>query len=155
MTQHLTVETSAIFMDDIIALDLSLIKMKLQDTEEGPGWTKEKCEEIETEYKKYLALKRAYPEKDIVPNKAIDLFWHQHILDTQKYAEDCENIFGMFLHHYPYFGMNGPEDAQNLADAFEETKELYNEHFGEVFTGMATRCKPPKCRTQCKPQKCK
>ena len=64
-----------------------MIKLKLQDEEEGQGWSEEKCDETEAEYKKFLALKRTYPEKEIVPNRAVDLFWHQHILDTAKYTE--------------------------------------------------------------------
>lgn len=27
--------------------------------------------------------------------------WHAHILFTQKYAADCDRIFGSFLHHFP------------------------------------------------------
>lgn len=96
-----------------------------------------------------------YPEKEIVPHATIDKFWHQHILDTEKYADDCQYVFGYFLHHYPCFGMNGVQDAQNLANAFEETKQLYQLHFGVPYLGTAVRCKPPKCRTQCKPVKCK
>lgn len=140
---------------DILDLDLTMIKLKLQDTEEGLGWSLEQCDEAEVEYKRFLVLKRLYPEKDIVPNGVIDKFWHQHILDTQKYAIDCNNLFGYFVHHFPYFGMNGKEDAQNLTNAFEETKQLYLEHFGDEFVGFAKRCKAPKCRTQCKPMKCK
>jgi hypothetical protein len=115
----------------------------------------DECNQVEEEYRRFLALKREYPDKDIVPHKTIDVFWHQHILDTAKYAQDCEAIFGYFLHHFPYFGMNGKQDAQNLMDAFEETKILYQQHFSKNYIGMAKRCKAPKCRTQCKPVKCK
>ena len=142
-------------MTDIENLDLSMIKVKLQDKEEGLGWTVELCNEIEIEYKRFLALKRKYPEKEVVPNSLIDKFWHQHILDTLKYAQDCENLFGYFLHHYPYFGMNGKQDAQNLIDAFGETRKIYQRHFKEEYVGQSTRCQAPKCRTQCKPMKCK
>lgn len=144
-----------IFMDDIENLDFSMLKRKLQDKDEGQGWTAELCDDAEYQYKRFLALKRLFPNKDIVPNGAIDKFWHQHILDTAQYAVDCEIVFGYFLHHFPYFGMNGDSDAQNLTDAFEETKDLYFEHFGEEYVGMAKRCTAPKCRTQCKPMKCK
>ena len=150
-----TDQTSVLFMDDINELDFTMIKRKLQDKEEGQGWNKQQCNEAEKEYKKFLALKRTYPEKEIVPNRVVDLFWHQHILDTEKYGEDCEIIFGHFVHHFPYFGMNGKQDAQNLVDAFDETKQLYNLHFGKDYIGQASRCKAPKCRTQCKPMKCK
>jgi hypothetical protein len=144
-----------IFMADILDMDFTMIKLKLQDKEEGQGWSPAQCEDAEREYKRFLALKRTYPEKDIVPHRILDHFWHQHILDTEKYATDCQVIFGRFLHHYPYFGMNGEQDAQNLTDAFEETKALYKLHFSEAYVGKAKRCKAPKCRTQCKPMKCK
>jgi hypothetical protein len=149
-----TMKTS-LFMDDINEIDFTMVKLKLQDAEEGLGWTKQQCEDAEIEYKKFLVLKRAYPEREIVPNKTVDLFWHQHILDTVKYAEDCEVLFGFFIHHYPYFGMNGKEDAQNLVDAFDETKVLFKRHFNEDYLGDAPKCTTPKCRTACKPQKCR
>jgi hypothetical protein len=144
-----------IFMEDIESLDFSMLKLKLQDKEEGQGWTPGLCDDAEYQYKRFLALKRLFPDKDIVPNGAIDKFWHQHILDTAQYAKDCDVVFGYFMHHFPYFGMNGSQDAQNLTDAFEETKDLYYQHFGEEYVGMAKRCAAPKCRTQCKPMKCK
>lgn len=145
-----TVEAVEIRMDDIEALDLSMIKTKLQDAEEGLGWTAEQCDEVEIEYKRYLALKRAYPDVEIVPNKLVDAFWHAHILDTQKYAEDCSTLFGFFLHHYPYFGMGGEADYQALCDAFDQTRELYDLHFGQGYGAEASRC-----RTQCKPVRCR
>jgi hypothetical protein len=138
-----TTNLSSLFMDDINAIDFTMVKLKIQDNEEGLGWTKVQCEEAEAAYKKFLALKRTYPDKEIVPDKQVDLFWHQHILDTQKYAEDCQEIFGYFMHHFPYFGMKDERDMQNLVDAFEETKALYSLHFAEKFTGEA-----PKCRCQ-------
>lgn len=140
---------------EIDTLDFTMVKLKLQDKEEGKGWSTELCDEAEEEYKKFLALKKEYPDKDIVPNHIVDTFWHQHILDTEKYFEDCDKVFGFYMHHFPYFGMNGEQDKQNLTDAFEESKELYKKHFGKDFIGMAKRCKAPKCRTQCKPMKCK
>lgn len=138
-------------LDDIAATDFSMIKLKLQDAEEGPGWSPEMCDVVEEEYKRFLGLKRAYPDREIVPNRSVDLFWHQHILDTAKYSEDCERLFGYFLHHYPYFGMQGAQDFANLCAAFEDTKILYELHFGQdlEFAGKA------RCRTQCKPVKCR
>ena len=141
-------------MEDINAIDFTMVKQKIQDKEEGLGWTSAQCDDAETEYKKFLALKRTYPDKEIVPNKQVDLFWHHHILDTRKYATDCENIFGFFLHHFPYFGMRDEQDMQNLADAFEETRALYALQYVETLAGEAPKCKTH-CRTGCKPVKCK
>lgn len=149
-----TLELVDLTAQDIEALDLSMIKRKLQDVEEGLGWTAEECDEVEVEYKRYLALKRAYPDREIVPNQPVDKFWHYHILDTMKYAEDCQSLFGYFLHHYPYFGMNGPEDEQALLDAFDETTALYEAHFGTAYDGDGAG-RRARCRTQCKPQKCR
>ena len=137
----------------ISRLDFSMIKLKLQDADEGPGWTPERCEEVEESYRNFLTLKKAYPDREIVPNRDVDTFWHQHILDTSKYAQDCEDVFGYFLHHYPYFGMQGAEDHANLCAAFDDTAALYAHHFfgswGESAKNRA------KCRTKCKPMKCK
>jgi hypothetical protein len=148
-------KSSSLITRDIECLDFTMVKIKLQDIEEGQGWSSDLCDEAEIEYKKFLALKREYPHKEIVPNHIIDIFWHQHILDTEKYFEDCERVFGYYLHHYPYFGMNGKSDMQNLMNAFDETKSIYKLHFSQDFSGLAKRCKAPKCRTQCKPMKCK
>lgn len=148
-------EKPSVLPGSIEALNFDMVKLKLQDPEEGKGWDIETCEEAEHEYRYFLALKVAYPEEEIVPNQLVDAFWHQHILDTWAYHQDCQAVFGGYLHHYPYFGMNGPEDAQNLADAFERTKLLYARHFGEAFGGRHGKCGSHHCRTQCKPMKCK
>ena len=99
-------------LSSIAAIDFTMIKMKLMDTEEGAGWSAEHCERVELEYRRYLSLSCQYPEKAIVTSNVVDNFWHFHILDTQAYEEDCERTFGYFLHHYPYFGMRGEQDAQ-------------------------------------------
>lgn len=93
------------------------------------AWSLEKCDKVAELYKMYLQLCKIYPTNGIVPTHYIDEFWHQHILDTLKYADDCQNLFGYFLHHYPYFGLRGVEDAQALADSFENTRALFMEHF--------------------------
>jgi hypothetical protein len=134
-------------------LDLGMIKTKLMDRNEGAGWSPERCAEVEVEYRRYLALSRAYPTRAIVPSRIVDTFWHYHILDTQAYAEDCQRIFGFFLHHYPYFGMRGLEDAQALGDAYDQTLEVYERNFGLAPTDIwarsgAARC--PNCGNRCK-----
>jgi hypothetical protein len=116
----------------IQALDLAPIKFKLMDTEEGHGWSREYADHVEIEYKRFLTLLVKYPEAAIAPSKTVDKFWHGHILDTMKYAEDCNQVFGYFLHHFPYFGMRGKEDAANLAAAAETMNRLYQQEFGEA-----------------------
>lgn len=111
-------------------LDLTQIKRKLMcPAPEGHGWTEEQTDEAEKWYRRFLELKIRYQEHRIVPNLPIDMMWHQHILDTKAYFRDCEEIFGEFVHHYPYFGMNG--DAPERDKSFDETNRLYQLIFGE------------------------
>lgn len=120
------------------------------DAEEGLGWTLDHAMRISAEYKKYLTLCLENPEAAVVPARDIDDFWHLHILDTRKYAEDCDKIFGSFLHHFPYFGMRGEEDARNLQKAWAESCNMYQQRFGEMDSELWTasgRC--PNCGRKC------
>jgi len=114
----------------IRALDLDPIKFKLMDPEEGQGWSRAYADRLEVAYRGFLTLLVTHPGETLAPCKDVDNFWHGHILDTLKYAEDCDRVFGCFLHHFPYFGMRGDEDAANLARAAETTRRLYREQFG-------------------------
>jgi hypothetical protein len=123
-------------MDKIEALDLGPIKFKLMDEDDGEGWSLTRANVAEREYKRFLILNRD-SEGTIVPSKEIDTFWHYHILDTAKYAEDCDAVFGKFLHHFPYFGLRGADDAANLETAFAYTKATYESRFGEPMLRSA------------------
>src|ERR1700687_5579826 len=122
----------------IEALDLEPIKFKLMDPEEGQGWSKEYVERMAIAYKRFLTLLVTHPETTVAPSKDIDKFWHGHILDTMKYAEDCERVFGYFLHHFPYFGMRGAEDAAQQAQADKDMHRLYEQEFGEPMPQSET-----------------
>lgn len=124
----------------IAALDLTPIKFKATRQEDGYGWTPEYAERIALAYKRYLMLHAKYPDRMLAPDQEVDHFWHLHILDTRKYAADCEAIFGYFLHHYPYFGLRGEDDAKALQAAFEMTQALSAQEFGDAAGGQATWC---------------
>jgi len=124
----------------IQALDLDPIKLKLMDPEEGQGWSREYADQMEVAYKRYLTLLAKFPDETIAPTKDVDKFWHGHILDTMKYAEDCENMFGYFLHHFPYFGMRGEQDAADLRAASERMHEIYEREFGEALPSGSAWC---------------
>ena len=117
-------------------IDLTPINKKLQH--ENPSrWTDETLFEAETNYRRFLALNLLHPSESLSVNEMLDDYWHQHILDTRKYAADCEKVFGFFLHHYPYFGIEGEEDwAQNL-EAFAKTRRLWNEAFGVALVAKS------------------
>ena len=127
-------------------LDLQRIIWKMADPEEGKGFTPQMLARAEMDYRRFLHPHILYPEMELVPTKMIDEVWHQHILDTRAYSGDCERIFGHFLHHYPYFGMNGEEDKQNLESSFEKTQDVWIEEFGEpMFELEAVRCEGHAC----------
>lgn len=117
----------------IAGIDLEMVKMKLRKPEEGENWTPEQCDSAEIEYKRYLHLCMVFG-KGIVPNKIMDKMWHYHILDTRAYHNDCEKVFGHYLHHFPYFGMRGEQDEKDLHNSFLKTKELYLQTFGEEIS---------------------
>ncbi len=111
-------------------IELEPIAFKLVYPEDGQGWSPEKAYRLIELYRYFLVLNEIYPNISIVPSKEIDKVWHTHILDTAKYREDCERIFGRFIDHFPYFGMRGEEDAKNLQDTFNVSRTLFIEHFG-------------------------
>src|SRR5688500_12149256 len=130
MTQ--TVKSVEQSLAAIQALDLDPIKLKLMDAEEGHGWTRAYADRMEVAYKRYLTLLVKFPQETVAPTKDVDKFWHGHILDTMKYAEDCEQVFGYFLHHFPYFGMRGADDVAAQTAAAEQMRALTEKEFGSA-----------------------
>lgn len=127
------------------AIDFTMLKTKLVQER---VMTEEQCDEAEGLYRRFLALAMRYPDRTICPTGPVDAFWHAHILDTQAYAYDCEALFGRLLHHYPYFGLRGPEDRADLERAFEESVDLFIRHFGIDPTAgdtTARSCRPQNC----------
>lgn len=144
------------FENRLAKLDLEPIIFKLvKDPDDGKPWTLKEADFAEIEYRKFITLYYLYKDTDksLAPSKIVDKFWHQHQLDTEKYRMDCEILFANkgqkilatilrflferfricisaeMVDHFPYFGMRGQEDAQNLAKSFEETKKLQAIHF--------------------------
>ena len=118
----------------IFELDLEPIKIKLMDPDEGEGWTQAQADQCEIEYKRFLALGAKYPGVGLTPSVNVDKFWHAHILDTRKYAQDCQQTFGYFVHHAPHYGGRAEEDVAKLANDFSQTLRLYQKEFGGVGT---------------------
>lgn len=103
----------------------------LVEKPDGPKWSVTRARSAEKWYRRFLFLACKYPGKEVVPTKDIDEIWHMHLLDSRKYLEDCQAVFGTYLHHFPYFGVRGKEDKQNLEQAFLQTLALFELHFGE------------------------
>jgi hypothetical protein len=117
----------------IAALDLEPIKVKLMHEESGEGWSLERANEVEFEYRRFLLLMKKFPNEQTAPLVDVDTFWHYHILDTMKYAVDCEAVFGYFLHHFPYIGLRGEDDEAAHVRVGMRMQELYESTFGEGY----------------------
>ncbi len=114
----------------IADLNLEPIKNKLMDAESGEGWSRAKAEAMDLEYRRFLHLMYTFPNQSASPTKAVDTFWHYHILDTQKYAADCDDVFGCFMHHDPY---GDAQSAGASADSGDHLRNLYEATFGEAY----------------------
>lgn len=124
-------------------LDFERLKHKYTESSEAEMSAAE-WDMTEQEYRRFLTLKSFYPSVVLVPSKMVDTLWHAHILDTRAYREDCQQVFGRFIDHYPYFGIYGQDDYQELKNAFAQTVTLYEKHFGAYPGGgdetQAMRC---------------
>lgn len=165
---------------DVADLDFTLQKRKMIEVQ---GWTHDATNIMEQEYRKFLALcaalEKTKSETVVVPNRTIDIFWHAHIMDTEKYHSDCQAIFGHYLHHFPYFGMQNEADTENWGGSSSDSNSLWRDAFGEALYDnnndadayqpdklwaselsasiVSSAMSPPKrcMRKNCKPQKCK
>lgn len=116
----------------IAAIDLEPIRKKLMHGPSGEGWTLAKAEAVEREYRRFLYLMKAFPGHQAAPLLDVDTFWHYHILDTVKYMADCDTVFGYYLHHYPYAGLEGTDNDEEVHEAAgRRMQELYDSVFGE------------------------
>jgi hypothetical protein len=140
MHQTSVQKTLADTLAAIAALDLEPIKFKVTCAEDGYGWTPEYADQVEVAYKRYLTLVAKYPDYTLAPTRDIDQFWHAHILDTRKYAEDCAEVFGFFLHHFPYLGLRGEDDAKAQDAASDAMHRLYAHEFGEPLVAGKAYC---------------
>lgn len=121
----------------IEAIDFSMIIDKMINT----GWLKTDAEKTCKLYRNYLFLNKKYGSKlkKLAPSKDIDEFWHYHILDTKKYHNDCENIFGYYLHHQPsYPGSNYNFELEELSSIFKEIQNFHFHEYGEYIEATKT-----------------
>ena len=134
MQARLTTKPRRDVIAAIQALDLESVKERVMDAELGKGWTRDYADSIEGAYKNYLTMLVKYPDDagDILLSKDVDEFWHTHILQTMKYAEDCQRVFGNFLHHSPHTGERTAASAERRAASSEKTRRLYLREFGNA-----------------------
>jgi hypothetical protein len=138
-TSKLTQKPVAEVLAAIQALDLTSVKTRLMDPKLGEGWTREYADSIEIAFKHYLSIAVKYQEhaEDILLSEDVDEFWHTYILQTMKYADDCQAVFGTFLHHSPHIGEVTGADHEKRAALAETTRALYEREFGSASEAQA------------------
>lgn len=115
------------------AIDLAPIN-KLLRHQDPDFWTEEILVDVERAYRRFLVLNLLYPSETLAVNAILDEYWHNHILDTRKYAADCDRLFGKLLDHYPYFGIEDEDDRQAKLRAFAVTQDMWQSSFGATLT---------------------
>lgn len=130
--------------EDLVSLlDFEVISKRMEN---ASGWDKKRIALAEKEYRRFLYLIKIHPEEGLVPSEDVDEFWHYHILDTRKYANDCQTLFGYFLHHNP----NLAKGSEELEKLFKRTKELYRKSFqNEVRRSAACMGDGASCAGRC------
>lgn len=137
-------------------LDLGPIKFKLLNEDSEVDWSEARISAVEEEYRRFLTLADEGNGRPTSPSRNVDVFWHHHILDTEKYYNDMMSVFGHMMHHFPYLGLRSEEDKGLLYEAYRDTRMRYLERFGELppedIWGLmahcgSSHCSGSKCRT--------
>ncbi len=125
-------------------------KLCLPANKDGKGWSQEKAKEAEKWYRRFLTINLLYGDQDIAPcSEALDDFWHYHILDTQKYHQDCQDVFGYYLHHVPCHENAPTHIVEKMYSAAERTIRLFRETYDEIpeseLLGASCNCRCTCC----------
>ena len=131
MTENITNKTNLQNVwEKIFSLDFTIQKSKMNEPA-FEGWSLEKLDIVEQQYKRMWFLWYKYNPKLLPPSFDIDKFWHHHILDTEKYHKDSQQVFGYYRHHKAQ-STKCSEEVNNLRNQyFEETLSLYQKELGE------------------------
>jgi hypothetical protein len=115
----------------INSIDLTALKAKLTlpPSRGGHSWTPERADAAEAQYKKWLFLQRKHEDVLLAPGSEIDAIWHFHILETRAYIRDTAQIFGHYLHHYPYVGIT--DGLAKVGAVFDQTRQLFRAEYAE------------------------
>lgn len=104
--------------------DLSYVIEQMSKKSKFAEWTPERFRKAQEEYRQFVALCRAFPERSLGISPDADEIWHRHILNTRRYIADCNTYFGEYFHHTPVC------DKSENFEAQQETNKLSLEIFG-------------------------
>ena len=81
------------------------------------------------QYRRFLELARGHPEQPLSPTTAIDLVWHTHQQQPERYGAECVAIAGRFLDHDDEVAET---ELERVADT---TSAAWKAVYGEALLG--------------------
>ncbi|XP_064099104.1 uncharacterized protein LOC135210199 isoform X2 [Macrobrachium nipponense] len=97
----------------------------------------------EKRYRQFLALKRAHPDKFLVPCYDMDIMWHTHQVHPLIYKKDTESLLNQLLPHDD--SVNDRSTGSRLLVSDGITRSLWVSSYGTTFRreGAMFRGDPP------------
>ncbi len=84
--------------EEIMTYDMSKIRQYLMANDH---LTQSYTKMLEVEWKKFVTAIFMNEGKEITITAPLDTFAHAIVLHTTEYKDFCENVLGMYIHHYP------------------------------------------------------
>jgi hypothetical protein len=123
-TEELT-EAQESAKNQIYSLELGDI---IKGTSLDEGWTDADADEAELWYRHFLWMCYLSDERRPVAglSRKADKLWHNHILNTIRYTDDCNRIFHQYLHHQPILGIATREQDEAVEATRQECQRLFS-----------------------------
>lgn len=114
----------------IKAIDFSGVEDKLKTSH--PKWSKKHISLAILSYQMFLYIARVFPTWSHAPHRSMDEVWHNHILYTKQYTQDCQALFGHYMHHNPASPRTkrGKKEKESLRDSYLNTRRQMVLTFG-------------------------
>ena len=100
-------------------------------------------------YTQFLALKAASLDIDatkLSPPELVDSVWHEHVLDTKRYAPACLSAFGHPIHHDPNGDADVPARARRRAATLVVLKKVYGDDYDKGIWAFPAEAPPKRKR---------
>ena len=117
-------------------------------TQKRMGWSDSDTAAIYKEYLRYLTIEQSFPSSNLVPSELVDEIWHDHILHTKRYAQDCHKMFGKYLHHLPETDPMAGGIKPDITETLANYRTLFKENPPVAVWGCAAgskECKGSVC----------
>ncbi len=127
-TKRIWISQPGNFYHKLSSLTLERVANQLLNNPEQKR-TRQEIEVAIARYKMFLYIQYLYPHLQLVPTQEIDEVWHVHILlNTFKYIQDCQGLFGRIIHHASITELP-QQESKTLTLA--RTQALFELHFGK------------------------